>query len=450
MTRVLLERKIPMSQHVSSSLERSLFDRVRDLWPLSWIGVIVLGLSYYLKTEYGHDQQDYLLDASMSCLFFIILLLILETTREAFMISRWLKRLDPLSIERVEVGQLFASGFTLNPIRSFFGLKISGIHPLYNLRVRWVAPTAEDYELELSQGELVELVSCARRGALASVTREWVLEDIFGFTSIRGYATQSANLSVIPRSSKAPPMLLRQVQDGEDIYDVSGRPDGDPIELRRYQDGDSLKMIVWRLFARNRQLMVRTPERAFSMKRDLVAYFVADPSDESSASTARVYLERGLLGEAFTFFADGSAEGATDTSQALSSLIQSANGVPGSALPQLCALELQRQRGCVVFASAGTSIEVLSKIGRALPSPPTFILSYPHTPKAEERGRWARLFLRDEPRPNERPYALDFAQLHSTYMRLMAEGSAASLIAQPEGRMVSELELAQIAGVGER
>ena len=36
-------------------------------------------------------------------------------------------------------------------------------------------------------------------------------------------------------------------------------------------------MIVWRLFARNRQLMVRTLERAFSMKRDLVAYFVADP-----------------------------------------------------------------------------------------------------------------------------------------------------------------------------
>jgi len=240
------------------------------------------------------------------------------------------------------------------------------------------------------------------------------------------------------------------VQDGEDIYDVSGRPDGDPIELRRYQDGDSLKMIVWRLFARNRQLMVRTPERAFSMKRDLVAYFVADPSDEASASTARVYLERGLLGEAFTFFADGSPEGATDTPQALNSLIRSADGVPGSALPHLCALELQRQRGCVVFASAATPVEVLSKIGQALPSPPTYILSYPHAPKSAERGRWARLFLRDEAHTGERPYALDFTQLQATYMQLMSEGSAATLVAQPEGRVISELELAQIAGAGER
>ena len=77
-----------------------------------------------------------------------------------------------------------------------------------------------------------------------------------------------------------------------------------------------------------------------------MAYLLADPTDEPSASTARAYLERGLLRDDITLLADGCLGGAADLKGALEHLLSSAAGEPLEALPQLLALPPARQRGC--------------------------------------------------------------------------------------------------------
>ena len=137
------------------------------------------------------------------------------------------------------------------------------------------------------------------------MVRRFQLEDLFGLTEITWYACQSCQLRFLPESAQTPTTQIQQPQEGEDHYDPVGQASGDLVELRRYQHGDPLRLLLWRVYARNRQLIVRSPERAFSLKHDLIAYAISHPTDEASASTARAYLESGLLGDDYQLFADG-------------------------------------------------------------------------------------------------------------------------------------------------
>jgi hypothetical protein len=205
----------------------------------------------------------------------------------------------------------------------------------------WEAPQVSSYELLSTSRGLEELVSLARRGELSEVTRLISVEDMFGFCKVSWRWSQPASLTILPKSVAASSTPLHQLQEGDELYSPEGHPDGDLMEF-----------VVWRLYARSRQLMVRTPERAMSLKRDLVAYVLAHPTDEPSASTARAYIERGLLGERFELYADGCLGGVSAPHDAMSHLLASAKGQPLEALSQLLALPPQRQRACVVFCSA--------------------------------------------------------------------------------------------------
>ena len=63
--------------------------------------------------------------------------------------------------------------------------------------------------------------------------------------------------------------------------------------------GDPLRHILWKTFARTRRLLVRMPERAIAPQPITVAFLVAGEHDEPTASAARLYLERGLVGKFF-------------------------------------------------------------------------------------------------------------------------------------------------------
>jgi hypothetical protein len=270
------------------------------------------------------------------------------------------------------------------------------------------------------------------------------VEDLFGFCSVSWRWRQQADLTVYPKSVSVSAAPLQQLQEGDELYDPQGHPEGDKVELRRYQEGDPLKLVVWRLYARSRQLMVRTPERALSLKRDLVAYVLTDPTDEPSASTARAYLERGLLGEDFELYADGCSGGAKSAAEALEHLLASAKGEPLDALPQLLALPAQRQRSCVVFCSAATPLERLLILTRALSAPPLVVMSFPEASAPEPRGALERLLFKEEVEALWQG-SLSAPELAQRYQTLLSEGVRVALISQPEGRAVSEFELHKMA-----
>jgi hypothetical protein len=84
-------------------------------------------------------------------------------------------------------------------------------------------------------------------------------------------------------------------------------------------------MILWKVYARTRKLLVRVPEWAITAKPRSCAYLVAGRKDEPGAGFMRVLLERGFLGEGWRFGADGSPAFTGRLDDALDLLIRSGN-----------------------------------------------------------------------------------------------------------------------------
>src|SRR5262249_51070283 len=125
------------------------------------------------------------------------------------------------------------------------------------------------------------------------------------------------------------------------------------LELRRYSAGDPARFIHWKVFARARKLMVRTPERALSVARRAAAFLIAGERDDASAAVARLALERRPLGSDWGFRADAQIAGVTGIPEALDALIRS-GGLHANAGAGLSAFAENAERkgpvSLVVFA----------------------------------------------------------------------------------------------------
>jgi len=402
---------------------------LRALFPLNLVSTLTLLISAVLLFTYEHE--DHILFVALWLINGVIAVTTSLVLIEAWYVRRWSLSLPPLRAQELEVAQ-----------EALSGLKVPLLGPtaLVHRQVRWRRPEVHQQELISTSAGLEELVSIRRRGRISEVERTLSVEDIFGFCKVSWVWRQPAELTVLPRSVSISATPLQQLQEGEELYDPDGHPDGDLVELRRYQEGDPLKLVMWRLYARSGQLMVRSPERALSLKKDLVAYVLAHPSDEPSASTVRAYLERGLFGERFELFADGCSGSAESPSEVLDHLLASADGDLLDALPQLLSIPSQRQRGCVVFCSAATPLDQLLSVSRALSAPPLFVLSFPELYEPPPSSTLLKYLLKEE-RPLLWEGDLDVRQLEATYHALLHEGARVVLISQPEGRLISEFEL---------
>jgi len=141
------------------------------------------------------------------------------------------------------------------------------------------------------------------------------------------------------------------------------------MEIRPYAPGDSVRDIMWKGFARNRQLNVRLPERSVAFDDKACAYLVSGTGDEAAAALARLTLESGLLGDDWHFGADGAGN---DNGRAneYRNLADALVAIADSAAPEELAphsygldrfLAAQHCSHCLVFASARDS-EVLARL----------------------------------------------------------------------------------------
>jgi hypothetical protein len=126
-------------------------------------------------------------------------------------------------------------------------------------------------------------------------------------------------------------VLARTVAGGDETYDPLGTADGERLDLRGYAPGDPIRFVLWKVFARTRELVVRTPERALSPARRSVAYLVTGRGDEAAAGVARRAVETGALGTGFVLGADGVPAVAEGVEQALEVIARSAAAQEGGA-----------------------------------------------------------------------------------------------------------------------
>ncbi len=320
---------------------------------------------------------------------------VLATTLAAITVRlRW-PRADETSPGAAEPPQARAG----LPWRSGFVGPGVGWLPLLRVRWAWLGPPESTVSLARRGARLAEEVTFHQRWPLATRRRRVVVEDVFGLARVSWEAGQRRELQVLPAPVRADLTTLRHRVSGDGVSHPLGRAVGDRVDLRAYQPGDPVRHLLWKVFARNRRLVVRTPERALVPARRTLAYLVHGEDDEATAGLALQALQAGALGSSWRFGADGSPEPTEELGPAVAAIVGSAAAGPASAAHLDAFLERASEgvaQPLVLFIppTPGTWLPGVLATLRRRRLQATVVIGARRTRAALERPRWQRWLLR--------------------------------------------------------
>jgi hypothetical protein len=314
-----------MSMKIKSFLERArnvmrrgqrLARRVSDPVPLTPLGLAALvggGASLYFL---GIKRVDLVVLAMSVVAVAVAVLCLLAVSITAVVLKLAMRR----SIDEASGTRSLECGFATR-----LGFSVSSLWwvPFVTVSWRWVSPRAT-VRLVRERRRLHEECIPTRRGMFEQVERRIEVSDPFGFA-------RCAFRVIDPRAVRALPSVgalkrvevVRTLSPGEDISDPRGGPDGERSDMRAYAPGDPIKFVLWKVFARSGDLVLRSPERAFSPAKQTTAYLVAGAGDEAAAGLARLLVETNSLGTRWVLGADGSDEDARGGPQAMELIARS-------------------------------------------------------------------------------------------------------------------------------
>ena len=275
------------------------------------ISGILLFLGFYVSyTYYGIVEKDYFLNVIGFAGLCIGIVCILFSLNIGFFLWWQLKKIEPME------GTLLLEGQSR---RSLFRLPLFWWVPF--LDVRWMLT---DFGLFCDGNE--EVLTPLKRGEWDILERKFIIRDIFGFTSISFSMSQNCELQVLPdKGGFDKPLSVKSLLSGSDISHPIGNPIGDRMDIRNYVQGDPIRYILWKTYARTGQLVVRTPERALQPSPKMQAYLVVGEGDSPAAGILWALVESNLLGKEWEVAGDGFTTGITEIDDAKNMIIASAN-----------------------------------------------------------------------------------------------------------------------------
>ncbi|MCB9524636.1 MAG: DUF58 domain-containing protein [Myxococcales bacterium] len=403
-----------------------------DRVPLTGLGLTVLLGSLLAWEVYATGHTDFVLRAAVVLAWAMLAVSTVGVALTALVVMLRLRRLPAQAVlRRTEVGRPFTTDLKLPRLAWW---------PLVQLDVRWDGPPDFQVSLQAEGPHAREKVTPQGRGFRASLTRRVTIHDIFGLAALTLPHKSEAALRVVPAMAPGHMRLALRHAAAEGMPHPDGEPVGDLVEMRRYAPGDPMRMVLWKVYARSRRLLVRMPERAITPQPSLVAWFVPGPGDEATASAARTFIERGELGEDFVFGADGTDHLLHTAHDAVEAIIDSAHvrQAGGQGLHSLRALDRHQLNNTVFFvpAQAGPWLDRLKAFCGALPARPTFVVAIDAV-TARAPGAVSRALLTHAERPAEAPLVGDLKGLVD---RLTALGDV-QLLHRPSGRRMSPGEL---------
>ncbi len=216
-------------------------------------------------------------------------------------------------LEAVE-GRPVASGLVL-PVR---------VVPLAATpRLAWIAPAAVAAPSARSALR-VEQVTFPDRALAGEIVRELHGEDVLGLWRFTARVPQPRAVRALPDPGRlSAAELATSLATGDLLSWPTGPPRGDLVDFRTYTRSDPARLILWKVYARSRQLMVRAHEPARSPEGTPLLYLVAGEGDDAAAAAARVILESGLFGDDLPFACDGAPAPVRDLRRALDLLAAS-------------------------------------------------------------------------------------------------------------------------------
>jgi len=398
-------------------------------FPLTFQGVLLAAIGAYVYFDLARDSADFIMLAIGATAMALVGLSLASTLVFGPIFALTVRgKKDALVPELLTTGVEVETGFSTVGLRYW---------PVLFVRWAWASPEGASVEVKARRGRLIEVVTPEERGHYESIERRFVIRDVFGFTKVsfsRRWATTVRILPVVGRANIE--LAIRRATD-DGYSHPAGQPLGELVEMRRYQPGDPVRHIIWKAFARTRRLMVRDAERAIAPKPAMVGYFIAGPNDEPSASTARLFLEEGLLGSDFVFSAAGARQATANVSDAIEQVVASrahrdsgADGLAGL----IRTVDRGRLDNLIVFAPAadGPWVDRLLEQTRRLPRPPMVIMTVDGQLGDVTRTRpkasfWDRLFTRPGDRRRE------LAGISEVHQRLRRSGAEVKLLHRGSG-----------------
>jgi hypothetical protein len=265
----------------------------------------------------------------------------------------------------------------------------------------WLAPAA-DVAPAARAPLRAEQVTFRDRALAEEVLRELRGEDVLGLWRFTARVAQRRAVRTLPDPGRLSAAELAASLAGGDLLSwPSGPPRGDLVDFRTYNRSDPARLILWKVYARSRQLMVRAHEPAHAPEGRPLLYLVAGENDEAAAAAARVILESGLFGDELPFACDGAPAPVRDLRRALDLVAASVRhrtrgGADLAAALALGAAEPGSPVLLVVPARAGGWLGSVLSLIAADPSRWTVVAAADAGPAAPPPGLLARALWREE------------------------------------------------------
>lgn len=431
------------------STKRQLWElgkQVHGWTPLTLAGVALLGVSLFGYLYYGQDKADYVLySAGIVGMALVGVALVFVVVGVVLLWVMLPVRGSAQELMALSTGEVLLTGFRVPNMKWW---------PLVEVSMRWESP-AHIEMVPMPQGRhLEELIKPKQRGHVREIKRSFEVRDIFGLAAFRFAKAWPVEMKVAPAAAQVDLSVALRDVTGDGYSHPAGQPEGELSEMRRYTPGDPLRLVLWKVFARSRRLLVRVPERAVMPQRSTIAVMLAGPDDEATASVARTFIEQGLLGSDFQFFADGAEAPAKDQATCIEHLIDSAQAKGaggGLALERLLAQVDRGQLGnCIVFApaSAGPWMERLAAFAQQVSSPPAVVIGVDgELGLGEKRGLLARVFLASGAQVDrgEREVLRGLPKLHDTLAHM---GGPVRIIHRQDGHLMDHTALEGLRSLG--
>lgn len=365
-------------------------------FPLHGNGIIILLLALASLHLFGYQRMDLVVFALAVCVVIIVLI----TMVMVFMTGLWLRHklqaelIQPLPGRELEAGYPAATGFQL-PAMPWL--------PLMELNWQVVSPDTMPTRIRQDEnsGLLTEYITPPRRCRGEALQRDFMLSDVLGLARFTWRARQRVRLTILPRMGKLQQLpALRTLDAADGIPGQAGTPQGDRMDIRRYAAGDSVRDIMWRVYARTRHLNVRLPEKSLFHSERTLAYLIADHDDEAAAGVARFAVENGLLGENWLLGCDGSQETASTINRATTLIAASRRPQQPPTYGLDAFLDNNQGSGsaCIIFAPAhqGAWVTAFSASINRYRSPFTLVLATDTLADSGQRTWWEALLMADK------------------------------------------------------
>lgn len=265
--------------------------------------------------------------------------------------------------------------------------------------VSWSTPPASARLIE-HPGNWREILVPEERVRTAECARRVEVRDVLGLWRLSWRIVETVPVRVLPATGRLEAAELEScLASGDVLPHPFGPAEGDRVDARPYTPSDPARMILWKVYARSRELMVRTPEPARAPERAPLIYLVAGPDDGAAAATARVLAEGRLLREGAWLAADGTPEPVGDPEAALDAIAESAAFRDRGGRHLQSAVEAAQRRGLdgvvlVCPARPGPWREVVEAVVTSQGCGPVLLLAAGDAaPPRPERARWQRALL---------------------------------------------------------